>query len=459
MKTRILSFMLVLVLLLSAFAGCGGETETAQEPGTGGKPAQNTNGEETAEPEPDYSWFAFPEPTDNLVIYTDPYYDQELKEAAELFREQYPDVSLDYKIFGEDELTAKLRAEIPAGGGPDLVYADLYSFPDIFKTVSTGVFTDLDPYLHADPEFSFADYNTAVLDGGVYEDRRCIVPIEYEIPIVLTTEEVLGAIGSSAEDLGTFDGFLNACESFYQTGGKKIYLFSYGASQKYQQNLYLYSGLSLIDYERHTVGAHREIYEKILEVSALYGKNPTTELISQPQPHGWLIQQKCLFLNHYPTILLLFNYYAFLKNNGVSPVLAVLPAYDDGTAAQIKTYAAIPVSSENPLNAYRFLKILLSDDFQCPPSHPDFGPLQLGLPVKNSSMERLLSVQRTRYGIGEEITDRILERIGSISHSSSFPPVLYRYYRDEMLPYIQGKKDFDECFDKLMNVLELYIDE
>ena len=74
-------------------------------------------------------------------------------------------------------------------------------------------------------------------------------------------------------------------------------------------------------------------------------------------------------------------------------------------------------------------------------------------------MERLLSVQRTRYGIGEEITDRILERIGSISHSSSFPPVLYRYYRDEMLPYIQGKKDFDECFDKLMNVLELYIDE
>ena len=65
---RILSLILTFVLLLSAFAGCGGETETAQEPGTGGKPAQNTNGEETAEPEPDYSWFAFPEPTDNLVI-------------------------------------------------------------------------------------------------------------------------------------------------------------------------------------------------------------------------------------------------------------------------------------------------------------------------------------------------------------------------------------------------------
>ena len=33
------------------------------------------------------------------------------------------------------------------------------------------------------------------------------------------------------------------------------------------------------------------------------------------------------------------------------------------------------------------------------------------------------------------------------------------YYRDEMLPYIQGKQDFDVCFDKLVNVLELYIDE
>ena len=64
---RILSLILTLALLLSAFAGCGGKTETHA-----GSSGQNSeNGDAPAETETDYSWFSFPEETGKLIVYTD----------------------------------------------------------------------------------------------------------------------------------------------------------------------------------------------------------------------------------------------------------------------------------------------------------------------------------------------------------------------------------------------------
>ncbi|MBQ3815428.1 MAG: hypothetical protein II836_05175, partial [Clostridia bacterium] len=38
-------------------------------------------------------------------------------------------------------------------------------------------------------------------------------------------------------------------------------------------------------------------------------------------------------------------------------------------------------------------------------------------------------------------------------------PVLYRYVHEELMPYIEGKKSFEDCYKKLLNTLELYKDE
>jgi hypothetical protein len=39
------------------------------------------------------------------------------------------------------------------------------------------------------------------------------------------------------------------------------------------------------------------------------------------------------------------------------------------------------------------------------------------------------------------------------------PPVLLQSVWDEMKPYIKGNKPFDDCYKKLLNMLELYKDE
>ena len=63
------------------------------------------------ETEPDYSWFTMPEDTDKLVIWSDGT-EADTPRAVSLFREQYPDVEIDYQIFGQDEYNTTVRAEI-----------------------------------------------------------------------------------------------------------------------------------------------------------------------------------------------------------------------------------------------------------------------------------------------------------------------------------------------------------
>ena len=79
MKKSILSIIFTLVLLLSVFTGCSGETENSPgktdnsvQSGANDIVSENNDpaaGTEELGPAPDYSDFAMPEETDKLVVY------------------------------------------------------------------------------------------------------------------------------------------------------------------------------------------------------------------------------------------------------------------------------------------------------------------------------------------------------------------------------------------------------
>ena len=146
---RILSLLLALSLLLPCLAACdSAETPSSTESGTtSGNPAWDADSEEAAETEPDYSWFEMPGETDRLVVYSNgDSLKSVLDPAVRIFREQYPEVEVDYQVFGQDEYGAAVRTEIPAGKGPDLLLLEANTVQDIYKTMSTGLFENLDPY-------------------------------------------------------------------------------------------------------------------------------------------------------------------------------------------------------------------------------------------------------------------------------------------------------------------------
>ncbi|MBQ3816257.1 MAG: extracellular solute-binding protein, partial [Clostridia bacterium] len=114
--------------------------------------------------------FVFPEETGTLVLYSEKTNHKRMQQAINLFGELYPDVKIDLQVLDQDAFYNRLRTEIPAGTGPDVIWETSTYLPDVYKTMAAGVFTDLNPYFLNDETFSFGDYVEGVLDGVIAQN-------------------------------------------------------------------------------------------------------------------------------------------------------------------------------------------------------------------------------------------------------------------------------------------------
>ena len=150
---------------------------------------------ETEWPAPDYSDFVMPEETGELTVYGFDMINLLLSPALELFQEKYPDVKVNFVKMTDDEFEARVETEVPAGKGPDLLFCYAGTLPDPYKTMAAGLFEDLTPYLLNDPDFSFDDFLTGVMDFGKYRGQRQLIPIEVLLPLFKTSVENLADSG------------------------------------------------------------------------------------------------------------------------------------------------------------------------------------------------------------------------------------------------------------------------
>lgn len=485
MKNRILSLALTLALLLSALAGCGGETvpvsgktETPEKtnasvpPGTGDTPGENTDPafdppEEPEElyPTPDYSGFIMPEATDTMTVYGFDFINGTLQTAIELFEEKYPGVKVEYKLFGQDEYINLLRTELPAGRGPDILLGGGSELPDIYKSMSTGIFTDLGPYMANDPEYDPADYYENIMEGGRLFGKQSILPVAFGINVLITTREALEADGTDPGSLGTWEGFVRAAETFHEKHLGKS-LIDYGVDDYYVSTLYECSGFRLIDYERNEVSFDTDRFRGMLDLCRLYCcPEPPPSL---PIGGGFnnIPKGECLFADAVGMGCMgilnqcgLLRYYA-----EQSPIIASVPDENGGFSAEIMYYAAVPEGSKNKLNAWRFTKILLSDEMQygtTPEGEWAQTAYPVGDPVRKDSLQRLTKVQMEHTGCTEEEVDQFLGLAEKVTNAFMYTPILRKYVREYMISYVSegDGSNYDKQFAKLMNALELYKDE
>ena len=489
MKTRVISLILTLALLFSAFAGCSGETENS--PGMTDNSVQSgaddilsennhpASGTEGLYPAPDYSDFVMPEETDSLTVYGCGFSTTMLNRAVEIFRSMYPNVMVDFQTYSEDEYRSLLRTEIPAGRGPDFVFGNANDFQDVYKTMKTGLFEDLNPYLMNDAEFDFSEYNRAVLDSGLLYGRRYILPLRYSLALYITSEENLRDCGIDAAEFGTFNGFLDACTRYGEQNPDN-HLLQYGAllgGSIYLRKLFLGFAYQMIDYEAEQVVLDEEAFRRGMELCRMwYGSPAKSNPDAVDMSGGAVLFRRCLFLDGMTTDLECISGAYALELNGETPVWAAIPDEQDGVTAQIEFFGAIPTSSRNKLNAYRLLKIFLSRDIQLGNENAEdaysITPTGFfGMPVHNPSLKKRLELIRdllplynptdseSMPPVRQEDIDALYALTERISCAVMLPPILLTYVKNNMEPYLKGKKDFEDCFKKLLNTLELYKDE
>ena len=469
MKTRVLSLLLALALLLPCFLACNNtDTPFSTEGGTiSGDSMQNVDREEAAETEPDYSDYILPEETDNLTIYGFPFYDDTLRRALDLFQERYPEVKIDYQLLGEDEYQTRLRTEIPAGRGPDVLIGNSSILPDIYKTMSTGIFTDCGPYMANDPEYCPEDYYEGVTKGGVMFGKQYLLPITFGMGCLLTTRELLEENGIRPDSLADWDGFISACIRYHENNPEKR-LFNIGSSYNlyYLSELFFRCGFRMIDYEKNEVSFDENRFREMVELCRLYCFPTVPEDLVWGEGSLNLRDRECFFLNETTSSIsqILNECYLIDLDIREAPVLLSVPNEKGGVSAKMVTYAAIPEASRNKLNAWRFTKIMLSDEIQVEPQEGNWLGTAFGVgnPVRKESLHRIADTfQKYFYPDTDEIVEAYLSTADRINDAVMLPPIMKKYVQESMVPYIKSKdgSNYEKQLAKLKSTLELYKDE
>lgn len=462
--------IVLLFLLISVLTSCGtGESvpDTVSDVSVPDSIASETSAE--TEPEPltkeDYPDFVMPEATDTLTVYTTEMLNFTLNPALEIFRELYPDVEVTSKVLSDDEYEALIRTEIPAGRGPDLLFSHGEDLPDVYKTMSSGVFLDLNPYFLYDEEFHPEDYFTGMLDSGFYGNERFLVPISCTLPLLTTSAEILEEEGIAPDSFSTLGGLLSACE-IYKANHPDRTVFAdngYITGNNLLKMLYEKCGIQLIDYRNNTVTMDYDSLKAIADIAKLH-YTPEEQNKLPRTTHQDIPNHEALFNgdNTSTGMTFLMEFYN-TSGNGENHLVYTYPDSNGNSTAKLMTFTAIPNNTPNTLNAWRLIKILLSEEVQCG-SGETLGNLTIGSPVLKDGFRKYLAMQmeRTFYGayeLPEEKIEEFCSLAEQIDHAVLAPPILQRYFQMEMMPYVQGNRSFDECYENLKNTVELYKDE
>jgi ABC-type glycerol-3-phosphate transport system substrate-binding protein len=467
MKPRILSLILTFALLLSAFAGCSTETE----PSAGSSGQSPENSDTPAETEPDYSWFSFPEETGKLEIYSPGNaYSSLLNPAIEIFRDLYPEIEVSYTILSDDEFETRIRTEIPAGRGPDLVLMADGTFRDIYKTMQTDLFEDLNPWFGTDDEIALSDFVKPVMDGGVLNRKRYLAPLNYRLPVYLTTQSILDEVGMTADEVETCDGFCEAATRFHEKYPDSTLFFDFGGLAPYLSDLVTLSmnfGIRFINFETGELDIDEARFRQCADLVKLY-YDPDYDT---DEDAVWDIPYYSagggLHLKLFPYDKYSANGYSryrtcrdYLGADGEKPVQFVPANQYGGVTAEIILSTAIPKGAANKANAWKLLKILLSEEIQGGHDEKRWGNsyFWVGEPVRLSSTKAKMDHGAEMTPDGPEF-DEFVELVQSPTDAQMFPLIYNKYLNQEIMPYVRGERSWEDCWKSFVNTMELYKDE
>lgn len=464
--------MILAAILTAGFTACG----TDESPGENASAVSgNSAVDEPASPaetevqpltKEDYPDFVMPEATGTLTVYSTEMLSVTLGPALKIFKERYPEVEVTSKVLSDVEYEELIRTEIPAGRGPDLLFSHGDDLPDVYKTMSSGIFTDLNPYFFYDDEFNPDDYFTGIMDSGLYGNKRYYTPVSCWLPLIATSEEILAEEGMDADVFSTLEGIRNACEVYLANHPDRLPLANSGLSAKaVLQTFFEKCGLQFIDYQTNTVVMDYDSMKAIADIAKMYYDAGRTQAGMDLYIETDVGNHECLFNGTIDALNGLFwsGYYYTEELMNENYLLYTYPDTGGGSTAKVVSFAGIPNNSENQLNAWRLMKILLSEEIQCG-SNGSLPYLSLGSPVLKNGMRKFIEseiklIYGSADGVPAEVIDEYLALAESIDRAVLTPPIIKRYYLLEMKYYLTGKRTFDECYENLKNTIELYKDE
>ncbi len=451
---KLISIILATLIICPLLTACGGK-------GMGMGKVEQTNKELT------------------IRVYED-YYGKFMDPAIQVFSIKYPDVKLNVeKITSEqmnyDEFIKKTNFDIMGGKGPDIIHmdVDLLANSDIYKMMCSGVFADLNDYFKKDSDFHIGDFNETVLNAGVFDGKRYVVPLYYSIPTLLSSETMIKESGFNIENCKDYFGFANEMGKYISSIKNKDDAPRIFKEPKIMKNYSNYMRVNMLDYKNKKVNIDTPEFKKASEsYKLLYLQN----LTQNSDKYNWyngcvdLKQKKIIFDNGHEAKngSTSASFARFFNNSqGVlsfdKPVALPIRNINGGIQAEINECMAVRNNSSNKQNAYNFIKIMISPlmiDRQFDLNNPILNSKLASSFSEYITFNDLLTVPDgiTLQGLPQEYCDVYMKITGSITGTYFRNPWTNKLY-EIMEPFYKGEKSYEECIKNAKDQMEIYITE
>ena len=382
------------------------------------------------------------------------------------------------KFDSEDTMLTKISTEIMAGKGPDII--SLNQKLPFEKLIDNGSFADIDELAELyKSDIDFDDYNSTIMDCGIYNGKRYIIPIAYCPNILITTQEILDKYNLENTNFSFKELKIRLSDkdhSYALFGNKdETYKFFLSYVNEY------------VDFYNKTTEFSSDEFTESLDYIGKMIRNDN----SRKEGTTWDIIGNYLFrtsqLSFDGSMMSTLNSYFYIYNNNSTPV--IIPNYNkkaNAVSAFVQCGIALNNNSNNKEKALAFIQYVLSYDIQklWSESSASSSIVVRALPVNKAAFEYVIDHTSKRvYDINddgeyekseEEYSDEIktkffneyLDMINSISSCTLYDYLKFEntYYNSSVIgdivnDYLNGDISKEKFIRQLTAATEIYLTE
>lgn len=324
----------------------------------------------------------------------------ELNRLIKKYQAEHENVTIELEFLpepGEERETRleQLRTEIMAGGGPDLyvmtpyievqLAAHVYNtvldgglFPDVEQAMYNGLFYDVSALYDGDDGLNTEELTAGVMDAGVVDGARYMLPLRYNYPVVYADRARLERSGMDVEAMkssvtGLFRELLEHGDTPWFNGGAAVVMRG--------DPFYLFP--RVIDYKTETVQVTagelveftRQCWEIEERCNAICNGMPSVSMymvqvgsfpLALPElkdggEDPYALRRAPLVVNSFSNAV---HTAALARLEGVELEMFPLRCVDGSLSAEITWWGAVGAGSGHPETAYDFLRLLLLPESQ-----------------------------------------------------------------------------------------------
>jgi len=391
-----------------------------------------------------------------LTVYLDSYTKDYMTGLVDQFVREHPEVRVNVEDYSDmiiPDYRKKLVEDLLAGGGPDVILAantTNNTVQDLTKLLQNEVFLNLDTL-----DLDVSACAPQVLKAGKYNGGQYLIPLNYSLGHLLTTEERLEKYG--IDITSDLEAFASSLAAIYDAD-KMAFLDIFTIEFLYRQN-----GLNFIDHKAKNLSSSQEHIDAMQRVSSAYCRlfpNAFADnnadsyrfLIYQLKNYNYSVEEAFLagdlvffsapaFMGAYENLWLLNGVGEKILEAGETPVLFTLPTLDGQNASPCVNYFLLANKNTGNSEAVKlFMESAIGVASQYQVSS------QLGIPVNTD----LVDYMREFY------LDGIVHETYGFTDNCSFPLEMTESYFSAIDTMVDGIYIDAESCGKLFAILREY---